>query len=145
MFKVQKVPTITLYWKKINAMSSTFSWTLKSLGGFPFDLKYLFNPKSSKRFKLPFNVDDNVTFTKHTYPDTITWTLALELKGTMMVWCILMEVYVTILNKTKFVSWSTTLKFCFAKHYSTRSTLTWWTQKYFFENFKIFHVQYFYL
>jgi len=85
-------------------MSSTFSWTLKSLGGFPFDLKYLFNPKSSKRFKLPFNVDDNVTFTKQTYPDTITWTLALELKGTTMVWCILMEVYVIIFNKTKFVS-----------------------------------------
>lgn len=83
-------------------MFGTFSWTLKSLGGFPFDLKYLFYPKSSKRYRLPFNVDDNVTFTKQTYPDTITWTL--ELKGMTMVWCILMEVYVTILNKTKFVS-----------------------------------------
>ncbi len=67
-----------------NNMSGTFSWTLENLGGFPFDLKHPSYPKNSKRSSLPFNRDGSVTFTNQAHPDTITWTLAPDLEGTMV-------------------------------------------------------------
>ncbi|CAK9211044.1 unnamed protein product [Sphagnum troendelagicum] len=54
------------------------------------------------------------------YPDPITWNFKPELEGTMVVWRISMEVYVTILkdsrSKSRSVSAGKTLRFCFARH-----------------------------
>jgi hypothetical protein len=102
--------------------SGTFSWTLKNLGGIPFDRENPSYPRSFKksRLELPFNKDGSVTFTDKEYPDPITWNFKPELEGTMVVWRISMEVYVTILNDSRFKTRSTsagkTLKFCFARH-----------------------------
>jgi len=82
-----------------NNLTGTFSWTLENLGGFPFDPKHPSYPKNSRRSSLPFNRDGSVTFTNQAHPDTITWTLAPDLEGTMVAWCISMQVFVTILNK----------------------------------------------
>ncbi len=102
--------------------SGTFSWTLKNLGGIPLDLENPSYPRSFKksRLELPFNEDGSVTFTHKEYPDPITWNFKPELEGTMVVWRISMEVYVTILNNSPSTSRSTsagkTLRFCFARH-----------------------------
>jgi len=76
-------------------MSGTFSCTL-NLGGFAFDPKHPSYPKNSKRSSLPFNRDGSVTFTNQAHPDTIPWILAPDLEGTMVAWCISMEVFVTL-------------------------------------------------
>ncbi len=99
-----------------NNMSATFSWTLENLGGFPFDPKHPSYPKNSKRSSLPFNRDGSGTFTNQAHPDTITWTLAPDLEGTMVAWCISMEVFMTILNIRSPTSAGKTLKFCFPMH-----------------------------
>jgi len=105
-----------------SSKSGTFSWTLKNLGGNPFDRKEPSYPRSFKksRLELPFNEDGSVTFTYKEYPDPITWSFKPELEGTMVAWRISMEVYVTILNNSPSKSRSTsagqTLKFCFARH-----------------------------
>jgi len=91
----------------------TFSLTLENLGGFPFDPKHPSYPKNSKRSSLPFNRDGSVTFTNQAHPDTITWSLAPDLEGTMVAWCISMEVFVTILNRSQPTSAGKTLKVCF--------------------------------
>jgi hypothetical protein len=102
--------------------SGTFSWTLKNLGGIPFDREKPSYARSWKKYRLelPFNEDGSVTFTDKEYPDPITWSFKPELEGTMVVWRISMEVYVTILNNSRSKSRSTsagkTLKFCFARH-----------------------------
>jgi len=66
------------------------------LGGFAFDPKHPSYPKNSKRSSLPFNRDGSVTFTNQAHPDTIPWILAPDLEGTMVAWCISMEVFVTL-------------------------------------------------
>ncbi|CAK9867834.1 unnamed protein product [Sphagnum jensenii] len=98
--------------------SGTFSWILQNLGGIPFDRKNPSYPRSLKqsRLELPFNEDGSVTFTDKEYPDPITWSFKPELQGTMVAWRISMEVYVTILNNSRFTSAGKTLKFCFARH-----------------------------
>ncbi|CAK9211050.1 unnamed protein product [Sphagnum troendelagicum] len=101
-----------------SSKSGTFSWTLKNLGGIPFDWKNPSYPRSLKKYRLelPFNEDGSVTFTDKEYPDPITWSFKPELQGTMVAWRISMEVYVTILNNSRFTSAGKTLKFCFARH-----------------------------
>jgi hypothetical protein len=105
-----------------SSKSGTFSWTLKNLGGIPFDPEKPSYPRSFKksRLELPFNKDGSVTFTDKEYPDPITWKFKPELEGAMVVWRISMEVYVTILNnsgsKSRSTSAGITLKFCFARH-----------------------------
>jgi hypothetical protein len=101
-----------------SSKSGTFSWTLKNLGGIPFDREEPSYPRNLKksRFELPFNEDGSVTFTDKEYPEPITWTFKPELRGTMVAWRISMEVYVTILNNSRFTSAGKTLKFCFARH-----------------------------
>ncbi|KAH8936501.1 hypothetical protein BDL97_17G088700 [Sphagnum fallax] len=101
-----------------SSKSGTFSWTLKSLGGIPFDREKPSYPRSFKKFswELPFNEDGSVTFTDKEYPDPITWNFKPELEGRMVVWRISMEVYVTILNSSRSTSAGKTLKFCFARH-----------------------------
>jgi hypothetical protein len=109
-----------------SSKSGTFSWTLKNLGGIPFDQEKPSYPRSFKksRLELPFNEDGSVTFTDKEYPDPITWNFKPELEATTVVWRISMEVYVTILNdsrsksrsKSRSVSAGKTLKFCFARH-----------------------------
>jgi hypothetical protein len=101
-----------------SSKSGTFSWTLKNLGGIPFDQEKPSYPRSFKksRLELPFNEDGSVTFTDKEYPDPITWSFKPELQGTMVAWRISMEVYVTILNNSRFTSAGKTLKFCFARH-----------------------------
>jgi hypothetical protein len=105
-----------------SSKSGTFSWTLKNLGGIPFDREKPSYPRGFKksRLELPLNEDGSVTFTDKEYPDPITWNFKHELEGTMVVWCISMEVYVTILNnsqsKSRSISAGNTLKFCFARH-----------------------------
>jgi hypothetical protein len=100
-----------------SSKSGTFSWTLKNLGGIPFDRKNPSYPRSFKksRLELPFNEDGSVTFTDKEYPDPITWSFKPELQGTMVAWRISMEVYVTIVSNSRFTSAGKTLKFCFAK------------------------------
>jgi len=102
---------------KHSSKSGTFSWTLKSLGGIPFDKEKPSYPRSLKkyRFELPFNEDGSVTFTDKEYPDPITWSFKPELEGTMVAWHIAVEVYVTILNNSRFTSAGKTLKFGFAR------------------------------
>ncbi len=101
-----------------SSKSGTFSWTLKNLGGIPFDREKPSYPRSFKksRLVLPFNEDGSVIFTDKEYPDPITWNFKPELEGTMVVWRISMEVYVTILNNSRSTSAGKTLKFCFARH-----------------------------
>jgi hypothetical protein len=114
-----------------SSKSGTFSWTLKNLGGIPFDRENLSYPRSSKksgRLELPFNEDGSVTFTDKEYPDPITWSFKPELQGTMVAWRISMEVYVTILNysgsKSRSTSAGKTLKFCFARHLQHKLSMT---------------------
>jgi hypothetical protein len=105
-----------------SSKSGTFSWTLKNLGGIPFDREKPSYPRGFKKPRptSPFNDDGSVTFTDKEYPDPITWKFKPELEGTMLVWRISMEVHVTILNNSRSKSRSTsagnTLKFCFARH-----------------------------
>ncbi|CAM6012460.1 unnamed protein product [Sphagnum balticum] len=101
-----------------SSKSGTFSWTLKNLGGIPFDRENPSYPRSWKRYRLelPFNEDGSVTFTDKEYPDPITWSFKPELQGTMVAWRISMEVYVTILNNSRSTRAGKTLKFCFARH-----------------------------
>jgi hypothetical protein len=105
-----------------SSKSGTFSWTLKNLGGIPFDQEKPSYPRGFKksRLELPFNEDGSVTFTDKQYPDPIKWNFKPELEGTMVVWRISMDVYVTILNnspsKSQCTSAGNTLKFCFARH-----------------------------
>jgi hypothetical protein len=98
--------------------SGTFSWTLKNLGGNPFDREKPSYPRSFKksRLELPFNEDGSVTFTDKEYPDPITWSFKPELEGTIVAWRISMEVYVTILHNSRFTSAGKTRKFCMARH-----------------------------
>ncbi|KAH8936490.1 hypothetical protein BDL97_17G087800 [Sphagnum fallax] len=102
--------------------SGTFSSILKNFGGIPFDQDRPSYPRISKnsRLELPFNEDGSVTFTDKEYPDPITWSFKPELQGTIVVWRISMEVYVSILNnsqsKWQFTSTGETLKFSFARH-----------------------------
>jgi len=109
-----------------SSKSGTFSWTLKNLGGNPFDREKPSYPRSFKksRLELPFNEDGSVTFTYKEYPDPITWSFKPELEGTMVAWRISMEVYVTILNNSRFTSVGTTLKFCFARHLQHELSMT---------------------
>jgi len=115
--------------------SGTFSWTLKNLGGIPFNYQNpnsfprsisgsVFhtgsscNPSATAAASLPFNDDGSVIFTDRMYPDTITWLLTPKLKGTTIAWRVSVEVCVTMLNNS---SWSSrkrgqTLKFCFPSH-----------------------------
>ncbi|KAH8936494.1 hypothetical protein BDL97_17G088100 [Sphagnum fallax] len=101
-----------------SSKSGTFSWTLKNLGGIPFDWEKPSYPRSWKKYRLelPFNENGSVTFTDKEYPDPITWIFKPELQGTMVAWRISMEVYVTILKNSLFTSAGKTLKFCFARH-----------------------------
>ncbi|CAM6038302.1 unnamed protein product [Sphagnum compactum] len=99
-----------------SSKSGTFCWTLKNLGGIPFDREKPPYPRSLKKSRLPFNEDGSVTFTDKEYPDPITWNFRPELEGRMVDWRISMEVYVTILNESRFTSAGKTLKFCFARH-----------------------------
>ncbi|CAK9265436.1 unnamed protein product [Sphagnum jensenii] len=105
-----------------SSKSGTFSWTLKNLGGISFDWEKPSYPRGFKksRLELPFNEDGSVTLTDKEYPDPNTWNFKPKLEGTMVVWHISMEVYVTILNNSQSKSQSTsagnTLKFCFARH-----------------------------
>jgi hypothetical protein len=95
---------------------------MKNLGGISFDWEKPSYPRGFKksRLELPFNEDGSVTFTDKEYPDPNTWNFKPKLEGTMVVWHISMEVYVTILNNSQSKSQSTsagnTLKFCFARH-----------------------------
>ncbi|KAH9536075.1 hypothetical protein CY35_17G087500 [Sphagnum magellanicum] len=113
-----------------SSKSGTFSWTLKNLGGIPFDPEKPSYPRSFKksRLELPFNKDGSVTFTDKEYPDPITWSFKPELQGTMVAWRISMEVYVTILNnsgsKSRSTSAGQTLKFCFARHLQHKLSMT---------------------
>ncbi|KAH9536076.1 hypothetical protein CY35_17G087600 [Sphagnum magellanicum] len=113
-----------------SSKSGTFSWTLKNLGGIPFDFEKPSYPRNFKksRLQLPFNKDGSVTFTDKEYPDPITWSFKPELQGMMVAWRISMEVYVTILNSSRSKSRSTsagqTLKFCFARHLQHKLSMT---------------------
>jgi hypothetical protein len=70
-----------------SSKSGTFSWTLKNLGGIPFDQEKPSYPRSFKRSRLElrFNKDGSVAFIDTEYPDTITWNFKPELKRTMVV------------------------------------------------------------
>jgi len=109
-----------------SSKSGTFSWTLKNLGGIPFDREKPSCPRSFKksRLELPFNEDGSVTFTDKEYPDPITWSFKPELEGTMVAWRISMEVYVTILKNSGSKSAGKTLKFCFARHLQHKLSMT---------------------
>jgi hypothetical protein len=91
--------------------TGTFSWTLRSLAGVPFDHA---RPKCTKVptrmsifrrrpvtsiLELPFNSDGSVTFSEQC-PKTIKWTLAPELAGTDVAWYVSTTVYVTMLDRS---------------------------------------------
>jgi len=57
-----------------SSKSGTFSWTLKNLGGIPFDQEKPSYPRGFKksRLELPFNEVGSVTITDKEYPD-LSW------------------------------------------------------------------------
>ncbi|CAM6062403.1 unnamed protein product [Sphagnum tenellum] len=86
--------------------SGTFSWTLNSLGGIPFNYQEPYPFPTGTNFagwspSLLFDKYGSVVFTDKMYPNKITWMLAPKMEGRTVEWLVSVEFGVTILNNIR--------------------------------------------